>query len=85
MKALITLSMEFPIDELLLVDTNHAIPAITALASHQIGGAHSGHLSSPVDGLVLFTQPPLLPQRHPGHVASTPPWPTRLNSPDYEG
>jgi len=47
--------LEFPIDELLLVDTNHAILAITALASHQIGGAHSGHLSSPVDGLVLFT------------------------------
>ena len=69
----IALSLGFPIDELLLVDTNPAVLAVTAAASHQVGGARSGQLSSPLDGLVLFTQPPLPPQLRPGRVASTPP------------
>jgi len=47
-EALIALSLGFPIDELLPVDANPAILAVTAAVSLQVGGACSGHLSSPM-------------------------------------
>lgn len=77
-EALIVLSLGFPIDELLPVVTNPATLTVTAAASLQVGGACSGHLSSPM--LASSSSPAAsaagfrgeLPREHlPGSVSAT--------------
>jgi len=81
-EALITLSLGFPTDELLLINTNSAVLAGTAAASHQVSDVCSSHLSSPYPRLMASSSSPGLccrlsaalavsPQRRVSRVAST--------------